>query len=125
MSIYINCVLTRLITGNNQPIFLPKNTELALTQVIRNKSDVDSKFTTRILKMNYKVEIIFIRLLKLCLERLRKRFLKINRRMQSPRKRLLICYLSCNRKMRFALKENGKNILVTLSTKGHIKELGQ
>jgi hypothetical protein len=43
MSIYINCVSTRLITGNNQPVSLPENTEPALTQVIRNEPDVDSK----------------------------------------------------------------------------------
>ena len=43
MSIYISCVLTRLITGNSQPIFLPENIELVLTQVVRNGPDVDSK----------------------------------------------------------------------------------
>jgi hypothetical protein len=45
--------------------------------------------------------------------------------MQSPRKRLLIYYLSYNKKMRFALKENGKSTLITLSIKGYIKELEQ
>jgi hypothetical protein len=43
MSIYINCVLIRLITGSSQPVSLPENTELALTQVVRNGPDVDSK----------------------------------------------------------------------------------
>jgi hypothetical protein len=43
MSIYINYVSIRLITGNNQPVSLPENIELVLTQVVRNGPDVDSK----------------------------------------------------------------------------------
>ena len=43
MSIYISCVSTRLTTGSSQPISLPENTEPALTQVVRNGPDVDSK----------------------------------------------------------------------------------
>jgi hypothetical protein len=39
MSIFINLVLTRLNTGSSQPVFLPKNIEPALTQVIRNGNE--------------------------------------------------------------------------------------
>jgi hypothetical protein len=40
INIFINLVLTRLSTGNSQPIFLPENIKLVLTQVIRNRNEV-------------------------------------------------------------------------------------
>jgi hypothetical protein len=43
INIYISYVSTKLITGNSQPVSLPENTEPALTQIVRNGSDVDSK----------------------------------------------------------------------------------
>jgi hypothetical protein len=39
ISIFINLVLTRLSTGSSQPIFLLKNMELVLTQVIYNGNE--------------------------------------------------------------------------------------
>jgi hypothetical protein len=39
ISIFINLVLIRLSTGNSQPIFLPENMELALTQIIYNENE--------------------------------------------------------------------------------------
>jgi hypothetical protein len=43
MNIYISYVLIKLVTGSSQPVPLPENIELALTQMIRNGPDVDSK----------------------------------------------------------------------------------
>jgi hypothetical protein len=40
ISIFISLVLTRLNTSSSQPISLPENIKLALTQIIRNENEV-------------------------------------------------------------------------------------
>jgi hypothetical protein len=43
INIFISLVSTRLNTGSSQPISLPENIKSILTQIVRNKNEVDPR----------------------------------------------------------------------------------